>query len=164
MNFSYFDQFPEIEIDFSDYINNFPATSGYSVSNRQPVKTKIKNLFVKYELDINFKKNIQLLEKYHIEDNELPEAVSYKKYSTIDFWWLILVFNNIQDPLTEWPLNQNQINMLADDLVQKEGKYTKAAYVDFLFERNELKRTIWLPKPTVLDDIIWQYQSKILGA
>lgn len=163
MNFSYFDQFTDIEIDLTDYLENISSSgSKYTMSNRQPVKTIIKNLFIKYTLDIKFKNNINLINRYEIPEGEMPEAVSYKVYDTVDFWWLVLVFNEIENPLKDWPLSQEQINSLADSYSEQEGKYTRQTYYDMLFERNETKRHIILPRIEVLNDIIWSYQQKIL--
>lgn len=163
MNFSYFDQFSEIEIDLSQYlINTANSGSAYILSNRQPVKTKIKNLFTKYEFNNTYKKDINLISRYSINEGELPEVTSFNNYKTVDFWWLILVFNNIENPLKDWPLDQSQLNELTDSLYNKENKYTRQTYFDLLFERNEAKRQIVLPRPEVITDIIWTYQQKIL--
>lgn len=160
MNFSYFDQFQDIEIDLGPYISSI--SNGYTLSNRQPVKTKIKNLFTKYDLILNLRQNINFFEKYEIPEDELPEVTSFKKYQTTDFWWLVLVFNKIENPFLEWPLTQEQINKMADYLFETEGKYTRKTYYEFLFERNESKRSILLPLPTILNEIVWLYQSKLL--
>lgn len=163
MNFSYFDQFPDIEIDLTQYLINIASTgTPYTLSNRQPVKTKIKNLFINYEFDTNFKNNINLITRYEIIEGELPEVTSFKNYQTVDFWWLVLVFNDIQNPLRDWPLTQSQLNSLADSLYASDNKYTRNTYYELLFERNEVKRQILLPRPEVLTDIIWMYQQKIL--
>ncbi|NCP97763.1 hypothetical protein GW796_05920 [archaeon] len=164
MNFSFFDQFPDIEIDLTDYLESLSTTSGtsYIMSNRQPVKTTIKNMFIKYQLDDKYKNDINLINRYEILEGELPDMVSYKNFNTVDFWWLILVFNNITDPLSEWPLSQEQLNTLSDLYFEEEGLYSRNTYYDMLFESNELKRYIILPRTQTLNDIIWAYQQKIL--
>lgn len=35
------------------------------------------------------------------EDIMRPDLISYKAYGTVKYWWVILVFNDIEDPLTE---------------------------------------------------------------
>jgi len=34
-------------------------------------------------------------------DSMRPDLISYKCYGTVDFWWLILVFNGIENPFTD---------------------------------------------------------------
>lgn len=163
MNFSYFDQFPDIEIDMSDYLKNVSGTGQYLFSNIQPVKTNIKNLFVKYELALDFKKNIDQIQRYTINEFELPDVVSYKNFGTIDFWWMVLVFNDIKNPLKDWPVSQDQLSVLTEYAYETEGKYPRTTYYQFLFEANEAKRNILLPKPSALQEIIWAYQQQILA-
>jgi hypothetical protein len=163
MNFSYFDQFPDIEIDMSDYLKNVSNSgSPYLFTNIQPVKTNIKNLFVKFELALDFKKNIDQIQRYTINEFELPDLVSYKNFQTTDFWWIVLVFNNIRNPLRDWPVSQDQLSYLADYFYTTEGKYTRSTYYEFLFEANEAKRNIILPQPKALLDIVYAYQQEIL--
>jgi len=43
------------------------------------------------------------IEYYRIEEGDLirPDLISYKIYGTINFWWLIMMFNNIHDVFNE---------------------------------------------------------------
>jgi len=36
-----------------------------------------------------------------ILDRKRPDLTSYRIYGTVDFWWIYLVFNGIQDPFFE---------------------------------------------------------------
>lgn len=164
MNFSYFDQFSDIEIDMTNYITNMSTSAfNYEFNNIQPVKTKLKNLFTEFKLDISYKKNINALIQYTIPEGEMPEVTSFANYNTTDFWWLVLVFNNIKNPLKEWPLSHEQVNILVDTVYNDKGMYTKSVYYDMLFEMNEAKRKILLPTPIALNEIVWSYQKQIQG-
>lgn len=40
---------------------------------------------------------------YRVEamDIQRPDLISYKVYGTVRYWWVVLSFNNIQNPLTD---------------------------------------------------------------
>jgi len=40
---------------------------------------------------------------YRVVDSDIPDAglISYKVYGTVDFWWILLLVNNIDNPFTE---------------------------------------------------------------
>ena len=44
---------------------------------------------------------------YEINGSERPDQVSYKVYGSTEFYWVILVTNNIRNIWTEWPLGQS---------------------------------------------------------
>jgi hypothetical protein len=35
------------------------------------------------------------------QDAMRPDLISYRCYGTVEFWWLILVFNGIENPFTD---------------------------------------------------------------
>jgi hypothetical protein len=41
--------------------------------------------------------------KYEIKDGELPHSISFKLYDTVDYWWMILLVNQIVDFDAAWP-------------------------------------------------------------
>jgi hypothetical protein len=49
-----------------------------------------------------FKTNYQV-QYYRVEQRDLmrPDLISYKLYGTISYWWLLMMLNNIQDPLKD---------------------------------------------------------------
>jgi len=30
-----------------------------------------------------------------------PDMISYKNYTTVNFWWIIMVYNKVENPLTD---------------------------------------------------------------
>ncbi len=47
--------------------------------------------------------NLQVQEQYILQaaDVPFPELLSYKKYGTTDYWWILLMFNGVIDPIKE---------------------------------------------------------------
>lgn len=62
---------------------------------------------------ITFKETVQNMvsewEAYVVPDNETPEITALKFYGDTKYHWLILLFNNITDPFTEWVMDQNTL-------------------------------------------------------
>lgn len=56
-----------------------------------------------------YQKNSQLFILYVIKDGDRPEVLSKRLYETRNYWWTILLFNNIYDVDTQWPLNESQL-------------------------------------------------------
>jgi len=162
-NFSYFDQFKDIEIDLSRYLKNF-STDEYQLkfSNLQPVKVTVKNLFEQYRILDRYKRDASSFIKYTIKDNERVENISYKFYDTPDFWWIILVFNNIKNPFYEMPLAEDQLIQFSRILSIREGKYPQNVYYKLINETNEHRRNIIIPRTAILSDVIWEFREAIL--
>jgi hypothetical protein len=161
-DFTYFDQYSDIEIDLTSYLKSIPVTgSAYTLSNLQPVKTTSKNLFTKYEVIIDYKHNIDLILQYQINEGETIDVVSYNIYGSVEYWWILAMFNDIKNIFTDWPLSQQQLITIAKNLYEKERKYSYNTYLDFLAASNDEKRDIIVPKKDTIKDIIWKYRQVV---
>ena len=54
---------------------------------------------------------------YECQNRDQWSTISYKFYNTIELWWLICKFNNIQDPVLESPVPGQTIKLLNPGLV-----------------------------------------------
>ena len=162
-NFSYFDQFKDMELDLSKFLANF-SKDDYELkfSNLQPVKTTVKNIFEQYRILDRYKIDASSFLQYDIQDNEHIEMISYKFYDTIDFWWIIVAFNDIKNPFFDMPLSDEQLVEYAKILAEREGKYPYPIYYKLLAETNENKRKILIPRKQFIADIVWNYREAIL--
>lgn len=160
--FSYFDQFKDMEIDLTDYLAKASTEKfDYKLSNIQPVVVKVKNLFEQFRILDTYKRDIASFNRYDVKDNEKLEDISQRFYETRDFWWIITVFNDIRNPFLDLPLSEDQLVELAGVLTDQEKKYPKSVYYKLLFEANEKKRQILVPKKAYIADIIWSYRQAI---
>lgn len=162
-NFSYFDQFKEMEIDLSKFLKNFTDKKyEFKFSNLQPVKVTIKNLFEQYRVLDRYKRDAASFITYNVQDNQLIEQISYKFYNTIDYWWVIAVFNDIKNPFYDMPLSEDQLVDFSKTLTTREGKYPQNVYYKLMFEANEERRKINIPKEGYIADMIWEFREAIL--
>ena len=160
--FHYFDQFLDVEVDLKPYQNYMlKFDKKFQFSNWQPLKTKLKNLFYQHQIINNYARNKTFFIRYQVKDYETMEYVAYKFYEDVEFWWVIAVFNNIKNPFNDWILTNEQLQMIALWLTEKEGKYPYEVYYKLLFERNEEKRNIIILRPEELNNLVWEFIQKI---
>ena len=65
-----------------------------------------------------------------IEADETPESLSLKVYGQQDYWWLILVANNIIDPFYDWLMTDEEVVAYAEKLHGVDGKNHVMHYED----------------------------------
>lgn len=71
-----------------------------------------------------WKKDSRVQIKYQVKDGELPHMISHRLYGTVEYWWTILLVNDIFDFDNQWPRSQKQ---LAEYI---ERKYPSQATTD----------------------------------
>ena len=162
-NFNYIDQLQDTVINLDKYLTTF-SDANYSLEfqNIQPVKATLRNLFEKLTLVDQFKAKGAKFRTYQIKDGELPEDVALRFYNTKDFWWIITLWNELKNPLTDWPLTEEQLIFLADTLSSVEDKYPRDSYYNFLFAQNEDLRLIEILDSGQLYAFISQLKSAII--
>jgi hypothetical protein len=95
------------------YFEKFPLI-GYNLNADQKEKTVnvVSNIFTRVTLyydnqRIDFRdflrRNTHIFYKYQIKDGDRPEIIAHKLYGSADLYWFITLFNNILDPVLDWP-------------------------------------------------------------
>ena len=99
---SYFDQFPSIsyELDDKTYV--------------------VKDIFRQATFISEYKPVSDLYETYVIVDGETPHMLAERFYGSGDYFWVILIFNNIQSIYVDWPLSTYALEQFCQ---QKYGNY-----------------------------------------
>jgi len=67
--------------------------------------------------------NISDYYPYSILEGERPDIVSFKKYGTVAYTYLILLLNDIVDPIFDWPLHSRQFE---NYIIEKYGSISSA--------------------------------------
>ena len=76
----------------------------YDVTGNGNVKL-VTNLLRRVKVRSKVRDNISLFDKYDLDIGDTPESVSYKVYGTVDYYWVILLMNDVKDRYYDWPLN-----------------------------------------------------------
>ena len=134
--------------------------------------------------------NLTYMETYDVQDGQRPEHISYDLYDTVDYYWIILVCNNIIDPYHDWPKSQLDLVEFAKQRYGEENLNKVNHYVDSTDENirvnfdqtkfnlneitivtniqhetnvNESKRRIKLPRADVVEELAGQFRALIRG-
>lgn len=77
-------------------------------------KVLLCNLTRRVAISPEAKANQTILLDYEVKGNERPEVLSYRLYGTKDYWWVVLMVNNILDVNAQWPLNSEELEELIE--------------------------------------------------
>jgi|TARA_R110000868_G_scaffold144612_1_gene363890 predicted secreted protein len=90
------------------YFNFFPKVL-YTPNSQLESLDVLTNLTTRFTFEQKFKEDTSVYYKYDIRDGDTPEILSYKLYGTPEKHWIILLMNDIVDPLFDWPLKQQNV-------------------------------------------------------
>lgn len=116
----------------------------------------VTDIFKRFKFLETFKDDIRFYQNYYVQDNETPEDLAERFYESTDWWWLILLFNEILDPFFDWPMSYMQLELWSKKLVPTwEIDYpTYYAKLEELVAANEEKRAIKILRATYLNIVM----------
>jgi len=85
----YFSQFPKILYDIK-------GTDEYKV---------IPDIFRRIKIRSKVKDNYALFDSYDVNNGEKPEDVAFKVYGSADYFYVVLLMNQVLNRYFEWPLS-----------------------------------------------------------
>jgi hypothetical protein len=94
-----------------------------------------KNLFRRFKLSEDFKQYAVYFQKYRIADFEQPWFIAEEFYGSPYYDWVLLLTNNIVNPLFDWPMESNTLRKYI------EGKYEDPYSSIKYYKTNEIKDT-----------------------
>jgi hypothetical protein len=68
--------------------------------------------------------------EYSIKDGELPHMISFRLYGTVDYWWTILLLNDIYDFDNQWPRSYKALNEYIDRKYQGKNRHDVHHYIN----------------------------------
>ena len=95
----------------AQYFTYFPKMYYDAVGNNNP--KLVTNILKRVKVRDGIKNDVSLFDKYQVKFGESPEIVSFRLYDTVDYYWTILLMNNIRDRFYEWPLSEQQFEEYA---------------------------------------------------
>lgn len=88
------------------YFKNFPKTV-FEINGKEYI---VKDIFRRAMFISEYKPYSDLYTTYTISDGETPQMLAHNIYGSVDFDWVILVFNEIHNPYFDWPLRQYELD------------------------------------------------------
>jgi hypothetical protein len=103
----------------SKYFQFFPLTQHDLTNGGQ--KVWLTNILRRFKLESSVKNSLGVFHDYGIQAGDRPDTIAAKYYGDSGYAWLVLMFNEIHDPIFEWPLFNEEFN----DYIK--GKYGSIA-------------------------------------
>ena len=144
------------------YFRNFPIIT-YSLDPSATDTPDLRtNIFRRIGFRESVTENAQLFYPYNIKESDLPEIIADKLYGSVDYYWVVTLFNNIVDPIVDWPKTyqnlqsyiinkygsiaaaKNQIHHYTKTIskVNSAGNSTSATYIIDLTTYNSLSSVV----------------------
>ena len=105
----FFSLIPDIEYDVKPI--KFPYTKSDYIT--------AKNFFRRFEINEDIFSYTATFNKYAVIEGETPEQVAQKAYGNAFLDWVILMTNNVINPLFDWPRTDNAVR-----------RYCEKTYID----------------------------------
>ena len=90
------------------YFSHFPKIYYDAVQDGTTSPKLVTDILRRVKVRDGIKNEVSTFDKYQVIAGETPEIISYKLYETVDYYWTILLMNNIRDRFYDWPLSEQQ--------------------------------------------------------
>lgn len=95
----------------SRYFNKFPKL----IYTKEGVSNLVTNLLTRIATVKGIIDEKSIYYEYNIQEGDTPEMIASKYYGDAEMHWIVLIFNNIVDPMYDWPMHYQQfIKYLTD--------------------------------------------------
>jgi hypothetical protein len=102
---------------------------GTTIYNNITIPDILKRIVVHEDLSAS-----ELVNQYTIVENETPESVSFNYYGKVDYYWTIMLINNIKSRFFDWPLNSLD---LGKHITVKYGNKTAIYFTEDQFQSKQ---------------------------
>jgi len=107
----------------ANYFRAIPSTS-YDIWGTEPRNYQsVTNIMKRVKFKPEVIEDISEYYPYIVKDGERPDIISNNQYDTVAFAYLILLINDIQDPIFDWPLSTQQFEQF---IMNKYGSLDSA--------------------------------------
>lgn len=100
----------------ASYFSNFPYIGYLLNPAAQPGEVQwVTDIFRRSAPIANLAKNTRMFYPYLIIEGETPEEIADRTYGSTKYHWVVTLFNNITDPLLDWPKDyKNLVRYIVD--------------------------------------------------
>ena len=125
----------------ANYFRNIPKVK-YDIYGTEPKKYRnVTNIMKRISFKPSVIEDISDYYPYRVKDGERPDIIAHQKYGSVAYAYLIMLINDIYDPLFDWPLSAQQFEKY---LTNKYGSVSAAmAETKYYYQivRAEVART-----------------------
>ena len=107
----------------ANYFRNLPKVR-YDINGAEPNKfLNVTNIMKRISFKPSVIEDISQYYPYRVKDGERPDIISHQKYGSVAYAYLIMLINDIYDPIFDWPLSAQQFEKY---LTNKYGSVSSA--------------------------------------
>ena len=107
----------------ANYFRNIPKVN-YDINGAEPNKfLNVTNIMKRISFKPSVIEDITDYYPYRVKDGERPDILSFQQYGSVAYAYLIMLVNDIYDPLFDWPLSSQQFEKY---LVNKYGSVSSS--------------------------------------
>ena len=141
---SYFTRFPTIMYD--------PAGDGSA--------KVITNIMSRVRLRASMKKEIIMLDKYRVKENETPEIVADRHHGSVYYHWVVMLVKNISDVNHDWVKSTRQLQKY---LLSKytETQLSEAHHYEVAQSSGDTTIKIQVPQGTAGATTVTNYEYEV---
>jgi hypothetical protein len=90
---------PELKLNKTD----MSGGKLYGYTNYDGIPRQVKNIFLSVDINNIWLDHPNSWYEYTVKDMDTPESISFEYYDDSKLYWIILMFNNINNIYDEWP-------------------------------------------------------------
>jgi len=107
----------------ANYFRNLPKVR-YDINGAEPNKyLNVTNIMKRISFKPSVIEDITNYYPYRVKDGERPDILSFQQYGSVAYAYLIMLVNDIYDPLFDWPLSSQQFEKY---LINKYGSVSSS--------------------------------------
>ena len=107
----------------ANYFRNLPKVK-FDINGAEPNKyLNVTNIMKRISFKPSVIEDISDYYPYRVKDGERPDIIAHQKYGSVAYAYLIMLINDIYDPLFDWPLSSQQFEKY---LVNKYGSVSSS--------------------------------------
>ena len=95
------------------YFSRFPKIYYDAAGEGNP--KLVTNLLRRVQIKEGLRESGALFDLYDVGGEETPESVAEQYYGDQQYYWIILLFNNIKDRFYDWPMTSTQFETYIND-------------------------------------------------
>tara|TARA_E500000318_G_scaffold25038_1_gene25081 strand:- start:10336 stop:11037 length:702 start_codon:yes stop_codon:yes gene_type:complete len=103
---------------YFSYVPNFEYVNRLKEDKYINAYSEVKNLFKRAKISDDIFQDIVFFERFAVSDGQRPDIIAHEYYNDVNLDWLVLLANNVINPISEWPLDQQAFD---DYLSRKYG-------------------------------------------
>lgn len=117
--------------------DNWPSVSYDLKKNGKPLE--LTNVTLRFKINELLRDRSVVIYEYDVVNGERPDIIAFKYYNDEKLDWVILLTNNIINPLFEWPLDDRSLDRL---ITKKYGSLETAKQTVHLYEKTLRQQSV----------------------